>query len=252
MEPGQADELPTSTPANTEGSGYIPTAEEEREHRRQALSELAQQLSSPGQQPAYVRQTPSANTTITQRTESVTRPSRRRPRWLVIVATLLALLLIAALLVSRLLPPVDSQLVSHMVTIDPGAQNLACATDAAWSPDGTSIAVLGYQTNCPNTDSAQPYDSGQVTIYNSVTGKVQTTLSLDQLTLRAHQVMVGQPATSSDGTVFAPFTATRLCSGRQTDNNWPFHLWYRSTPTTSRCRMSRHPHSPRRGCYSPT
>ncbi len=45
-----------------------------------------------------------------------------------------------------------------------------CIMDASWSPDGRSIAVLGYTNGCP----ASPSEKGLVEIYDAHTGKLIT------------------------------------------------------------------------------
>ena len=149
---------------------------------------------------ARSRRVPDSVATSERRTASRT---SSRGRWWFAAAVALAIVLIAALVLSRLLAPAPRR-ASPAVSIDPGTAHLGCADDAAWSPNGDFIAVLGYQTNCPNTDSARMYESGQVTVYNAKTGKRVATLILDPLIVKTHKITLGQPVTI-DGNVFAPF-----------------------------------------------
>ena len=116
----------------------------------------------------------------------------------------MVLVTVAAILVPRFLttPPRPA---SPVVTIDSGADGLACDQDASWSPTGNEVAVLGYETPCPNTESVQLYEPGQVMIYSAQTGKLVTSFALDPLILRTAHLALGQPIAIGNDTQFAPY-----------------------------------------------
>jgi WD40 repeat protein len=91
-----------------------------------------------------------------------------------------------------------------VITIDP-TTHIACPLDAAWSPNGRYIAVLGYQVGCPNSNPSKPYDSGQVSIYNAGASTLVRSLSLDEGVVHSLRMPLGPMVTRSDGSVFAPF-----------------------------------------------
>ena len=156
--------------------------EEERVRRRRALSELAHHS---GSAPSDASTAVASVSRGSSEHPTGFRPSR--PRWFFAALAVLALASVAALLLPRLLTPAQRH-ASLVITIDPGPANLGCAEDAAWSPNGDFIAVLGYQTICPNTDPAQMYESGQANVYNAKTGKLVTSLLLDPPILHTHKV----------------------------------------------------------------
>jgi hypothetical protein len=47
---------------------------------------------------------------------------------------------------------------------------LSCLMDAAWSPDSSQVAVLGYATDCPNSDNQ--HEAGLLNLYNARTAKL--------------------------------------------------------------------------------
>src|SRR5262252_6389770 len=76
------------------------------------------------------------------------------------------------------------------LSITPGADGLGCVRDAAWSLDGSRIAVLGYQPDathpCPTSDPfSYAYEPGLVFIYSAATGALLTRLSPDRTIIPA-------------------------------------------------------------------
>jgi hypothetical protein len=203
VEPGNSQE----SNSRSEPPGGVPVEssrdiQQERERRQRALSELAQHAGTP---PA----TNDARSGVPRPLEAgdrqrATTSSRRRTRWFMVAGALLALALVASLLLPRFLTP-PRRPPSTVVPIDSGAALLACTQDAAWSPTGTDVALLGYHTACPNMVSSQPYVSGQVNIYSAKTGKLVTSFSLDPLILRTYHATLGQPIPTVNGELFASY-----------------------------------------------
>ena len=99
----------------------------------------------------------------------------RRARWLVAGAAVVCLAVIGGLALRGLLtaparhintPPSPPA----MLTLHPGANGLGCPADVAWSPRGTSIAVLG---------SADCTTQGVVNLYRASDGKLTGQIWLD-------------------------------------------------------------------------
>jgi WD40 repeat protein len=174
----------------------------DRERRQRALSELAQHAGTPPASYDTISRSP-LPLARTEHPAGSKHPRRRTP-WFIVVAVLLALALVAVVVLPRFLSA-PKRPAPAAITIDSGADTLACAQDVAWSPSGTSIAILGYYPECPNTDSSQPYQSGQVSIYDAKTGKLIRSLSLDPLILRTVHVTLGQPVSTVNDTLFAPY-----------------------------------------------
>jgi hypothetical protein len=91
------------------------------------------------------------------------------------------------------------------VAIVPLLHGLDCLTDAAWSPDGQQIALLGYRDECANDDpSSYNYQPGMLQIYSAVTGKVAHTLLPDATVLSLPGIPAPpssvQPATANSDT----------------------------------------------------
>ena len=175
----------------------------DRERRRRIISDLARLREPQAPSTRTTGTAPPAPVAVVSSERRIASRKSNRGRWWLAVAVTLAIVLIAALVLPRLLAPAPRH-TSPAISIDPGTARLGCADDAAWSPTGDFIAVLGYQSICPNTDSTQMYESGQVTIYSAKTGKWVTSLILDPLILHTHKITLGQPSTI-DGNLFAPF-----------------------------------------------
>jgi hypothetical protein len=62
----------------------------------------------------------------------------------------------------------------------PPQDGIACLADASWSPDSTSIAVLGYQ-DCPKND----YVSGLLNLYNAQSRQLVSQLQPGDAILQA-------------------------------------------------------------------
>ncbi|HLY32073.1 MAG TPA: WD40 repeat domain-containing protein [Ktedonobacterales bacterium] len=82
-----------------------------------------------------------------------------------------------------------------MQTFTPSAGDITCLTDAAWSPDGSQIALFGYQGECPQFDFTQTASSGAINVYNVVKGKQTARWLPDTLITK-----VAPPSTASGQT----------------------------------------------------
>lgn len=141
------------------------SSEDAREQRIDALRELAQTTS----------QTASAGTTYPPHI-----PQRRSRRTLWIILTGVIMICAIGILLARNLFLGSVSASTDPVVLDPTQLHLACIHDAAWSPDGASIAVLGYQTQCPsNQPTSYAYETGLVVIYSTKTGKASAPIYLD-------------------------------------------------------------------------
>lgn len=82
-----------------------------------------------------------------------TRAPGMRVKWIALSA--LALVVVAGGILAgvarfaRTAPAGTPSAAPGLAEISPRGDNLACAQDVAWSPDGTRIAVLGYLNGCP-------------------------------------------------------------------------------------------------------
>ncbi|HEV2460698.1 MAG TPA: hypothetical protein VGS80_20275 [Ktedonobacterales bacterium] len=172
-------------------------AEAERARRQRALRDLVQQAAArEGGSSA-----PQAHHAAARSPAISLAPPRRLagPPWLLILAGVLAVAVMAGVgaavlhqgasagqrQASRPAPTVPADL-----TITPNADGLGCVQDAAWSPDGSRIAVLGYQPDathiCPASDPVDyAYEPGIVAIYSAATGALLTRLSPDRTIIPA-------------------------------------------------------------------
>ena len=126
--------------------------QESRERRLQALHQLAAH-SVPGER---VQQTPIL-------------PSRQHIQRakLVIIAGMLLAVALVVVLVREILPISHAgPTASRPLVLDPAMHQLVCIKDAAWSPDGKSLAVLGYQIQCASDNpTSYSYEPGLLVIY---------------------------------------------------------------------------------------
>ena len=68
--------------------------------------------------------------------------------------------------------------------ITPSLQDQDCIEDAAWSPDGQEIAVIGYRDLCPSDDpTSYNYQAGVLLMYSAATGKLLHTILPDATVL---------------------------------------------------------------------
>ncbi len=203
MEPGDPQEQHRSTEApDTPPVQSRRDTEADRERRVQALRALAQHAGTHATAVDSSLQAPGPR----QKRERWTRPGSplHRMTWFVAAVLVLALVSAAVLVfVPRLLSP-EPRPASAVISIDATAHSLGCQQDVAWSPNGSFVAVLGYDANCPQ--NANPaYETGQMGIYDAKTGKLVRSLQLDSLILRTHRVSLGGTVTGADGSQFNPY-----------------------------------------------
>ncbi len=154
---------------------------DERERRVEALRSLAQQNEPealgpdhiPGNTPSSIPEQP---------------PAAHHARKRLLVGAISALVLIAvtggliarAILVSS--PMTRSQQTYATRVFNPKADNVSCPKDVSWSPDGKTVALLGYQQTCPSSfPGMYSYHPGIIALYDQTTGSVANTLHPDTL-----------------------------------------------------------------------
>jgi hypothetical protein len=101
----------------------------------------------------------------------------RRARWLVIGAAVVCVVVVGTLALRGLLTPParhTSTPPAHpaMLTLHPATAGIGCPGDAAWSPSGASVAVLG-------ADTCGGGGVGLVSLYDAASGKLTTQIKLD-------------------------------------------------------------------------
>ncbi|MGH2517543.1 MAG: hypothetical protein ACRDHP_17980, partial [Ktedonobacterales bacterium] len=105
--------------------------------------------------------------------------ARRARRWCLAfgVASIVVVLLTAVYLA---LPPLPAQPTRPaVVLILPRGDGVECARDAEWSPDGARLAVLGYAQGCPDGSSGAAARTGNVLVYNGLTGALMARIQPD-------------------------------------------------------------------------
>jgi hypothetical protein len=115
-------------------------------------------------------------------------PERRSP-WIVLAACLLIVALITTLgvAVARLRTSGGAPAVSDLLSVSPHLDGVACPSGFAVSPDASAFVIVGYQTQCPDSDILLVNEPGKIVIYstNWTTHKAQArntvTLALDTL-----------------------------------------------------------------------
>ncbi|MGH2502418.1 MAG: hypothetical protein ACRDID_07865 [Ktedonobacterales bacterium] len=167
----------------------------ERERRMQALRSLAQASQEAPSPPDAAGDTGDVGAAGAPRDQSVvTTFSRlsqetraRRSRWLRVGAGVIAVALLAALSVA-LVRDLTPQAPSHasaaaVLVVSPQPDGAACPAGAAWSPDGGAIAVIGYQTHCPDSDIGLGNEPGKLIIYETRKGRIVANVTLSPDTL---------------------------------------------------------------------
>jgi hypothetical protein len=113
-------------------------------------------------------------------------PSQRFRRLLTALGILALLLVVVALdLSARLNPDQFLPRPPAPLTLRPQLEGMTCLIDAAWSPAGTRIAVLGDQHALSCQASAVAQQSGLVTVYDATSGRLLATLHTDNVIVRA-------------------------------------------------------------------
>lgn len=150
---------------------------DERDRRIEALRDLGQPHE---QQPGDSHATP-----IPPATQNASRTptirSKKKPL-IVAVSTLVCIAIIGGLIAYSQLSPKRSS-GNHppaYVTFSPASDNVTCPRDVAWSPDGATVAVLGYRGNCANDfPGTYSYHPGSVNLYSATTGHLIAAFSPD-------------------------------------------------------------------------
>ncbi len=75
----------------------------------------------------------------------------RRPRWLIPVISGVILVASVSLIVAHFWPSAPARHTAATMALDPETIGIACLVGAAWSPDGSKLAVLGSQRGCNAT-----------------------------------------------------------------------------------------------------
>ena len=158
---------------------------DERSRRIAALRNLAQQgdiQSEPESDapPTAPPATPAPPTPISTQ--------RSRKALLIAAISVLVLVAVAGGLIVRAIaarpsPTTTNPLQAFTTSIlHPGGNDAACPQDVAWSPDGATVAFLGYQLSCASSDPAgYSYHAGVVALYDAVKGVVTGTILPDPI-----------------------------------------------------------------------
>ena len=160
---------------------------DDRSQRIEALRNLARQGDIQSAPPPGATGTPPA-TPHAQAGQSAPAMPGHRSRKPLLVAAISALVLIAVTggLIARAItsrPSATHQQRPFVSSVmHPGGNNAACPQDVAWSPDGATVAFLGYQLFCPSSDPAgYAYHAGSVVLYDVASGAVTTTIKPDPI-----------------------------------------------------------------------
>lgn len=109
------------------------------------------------------------------------RRNREPKRWLRMVAALAMVAVLVSIVAGVLIHLQQKPTTAHSIApITPRLNGLDCAQDVAWSPDGTRIAIVGYQNACGQDDvGAYASVPGWVTIYNVSARRLLASFSPD-------------------------------------------------------------------------
>lgn len=149
--------------------------EEERRHRRQReLRSLAQDAvrAEPGD---------AANPPATPLSPPSPPISRWRRSWIAALVVALCVIMFASLgYVAFIRPAPTNALTPRTISALAAQGDLTCIQDMSVSPDGASVAILGYYRLCPaDTPSDYRYQPGQVNVYAIRSGQLIATLHPD-------------------------------------------------------------------------
>lgn len=141
---------------------------EGRQRRQQALRSLAQ-ASEPNASPAAA-------------INSIVPSLPRQVVWRIAIITTLGMVLLSGLGYFAFFRSAPAKTIIPPLFTSSTDNRLACAKGMDISPDGASIAILGYQDNCPSTNlQSYAYHPGQVNLYSIATGHFIAALQLDNL-----------------------------------------------------------------------
>jgi hypothetical protein len=162
--------------------------DEARRQRQQALRALSHSHSdSPAAIPGGASGEPAPQQRRDER-QAPARTARPRPRWLVVLSVVLALVLVASIVLHQLGIFPGATATSHRgatgVVLALSLEELDCLQDAAWSPNGQQVAALGYLDQCPSdAPTNYNYQAGVLAIYSAATGKLVHMILLDSTVL---------------------------------------------------------------------
>lgn len=111
-------------------------------------------------------------------------------RWrLALTAAAVVALVAVSVLLARPIPSTSS---GHpgTVTLSPARAHLRCIRDAAWSPDGRYVSILGYGGGCPLPGPQASQSTGAVVTYDAASGAVRARFQPDAAILAAVQRMI--------------------------------------------------------------
>lgn len=127
-----------------------------------------------------------------------TPPRRRAPRWLVPVVSVVALLVVIAVVVARFALSTSQASGKSTATstasplaLDPAAYGMACVEGAAWSPDSANIAILGTRQSCAESNPNNYYPT-IVAIVNAKDGHLLNALQPDTVVLNFYHLQTPQ------------------------------------------------------------
>ncbi len=116
----------------------------------------------------------------------------RRSRKALLLAVISALVVVAVVggLIAHTLISASSaknpQQAHTSRTFDPKTSNVSCPKDIVWSPNGATVAILGYENNCPISFPGQySYHPGIIALYDLAAGKVTNIIQPDTLIIAA-------------------------------------------------------------------
>ncbi|HEU5347688.1 MAG TPA: hypothetical protein VFU63_03650 [Ktedonobacterales bacterium] len=157
------------------------TDEEDRKRRQQALRSLAQNDAS--------RDTTDASTvTPSDATSTFALSSRRRPWWTGALILALCTVALASLGYFAIFRPTGARPTATPTPVVASIRenNLTCMKAMAVSPDGASVAILGYQRDCPSANpQGYAYHPGQVNIYSTKTSNHIASIQPDDIIAKA-------------------------------------------------------------------
>lgn len=162
-------------PPDTDPGPPVLRWEDPRQKRLRALRDLTASASQPSPQHT-VGDTPAT----APESLAPPQPRIRRPRWLIAVAGLVCVAIIAIVAIRALsIGQPDTKLAVQFAR--PGAAGLACPVDVRWSPRSDRIAVLGYAGSCPGATAVGSVraSAALVLIYEARTMKLVTQIRPD-------------------------------------------------------------------------
>jgi hypothetical protein len=168
---------------------------DDRDQRIDALRDLAREG---GQEKPL---SPPSTSTLSTTSHAPVTPAATRRRKTLLLTALSALVVVAVAggLIARTLlssAPAKQQQASVTRVFDPKSDGVSCPKDASWAPDGKTLALLGYQSNCPNSfPSTYSYHAGAIALYDQTASRVTNTIQPDPLITTALQLKPPKIAT---------------------------------------------------------